>query len=108
VNWTKEIIKFKKPLFELVNVSSRRLDEFIGKEEIIDMIQSQSIRRTNLRTFTYKTSRYLRRRIKVVDKILGEISGPMVRHVSSDIFIIRLILLRIYLANPPADSTQAE
>jgi len=107
LNWTREIIKNKKALIALVRGSSSRLDDYIGEKELIDMIKSQNITLSKFKAFSYKTFRYIRRRIKVADKILGKISGPMGRYVSSDILIIRLLLLRIYLNDPSSETTSA-
>jgi len=104
VDWTREIINNKKALTELVQGSSSRLDEFIDGRDIIGMIRKQNITRAHLKVFIYKVMRYIRRRIKLADVILGKIFGPMHRYVSSDILIIRLLLLRIYLSNSTSEN----
>jgi hypothetical protein len=98
MDWTREIIKHKKALIKLVQESRSRLDEFILGEDLIRMIKKQNPTRARLKYYIFKAIRYIRRRSKPADVILGKFFGSMHRFVSSDILIIRILLLRIYLS----------
>ncbi|MBN2259662.1 MAG: hypothetical protein JW702_03920 [Clostridiales bacterium] len=99
VNWAKEIAHNKNVLIELILNSDSRLDEYISRDELIRMIQRINPTLCKLRNYFIKSINYIRRRISLLDILLNKIIGPVQRVMTIDVFIIRILLLRIYLSN---------
>ena len=99
VNWAKEIAKNRKALIKLNLELNSRLDEFISKEEILYMIKRINPVAYRIRLFLVTSMNYLRRKINAFDKLLENLVGPMQRRISPDLFLIRILLIRIYLSD---------
>ncbi|MBN1187053.1 MAG: hypothetical protein JXB49_32545 [Bacteroidales bacterium] len=97
-NWLKEIAKNKLSLIKLIQESNSRLDEFISKEELMNMIEKLNPKIIEIKAL-FKKIVNVPRRIKAINKILNYVFGPVYRKVSPGTIIIRLILIRIYLSD---------
>ncbi len=97
VNWIKEIAKHKKPIIEQIIQTESHLDEYISEKEMVKMIRRFHPTMCQMRAFYTKAVNYLRRKIPVFNQLMNKTTGPIQRFLTPDMFIIRLLLIRIYL-----------